>query len=253
MSRSARRFTATVIAAGALVGAAALPAAADDNDRGYGRPNSYSGVVLGEIQHDSPGRDNGTNRSLNDEWVTVTNTSYRTVDLSGWTLSDDSRNTYRFDMRLAGRSSVRVHTGYGRDDRDDVYQDLRRYVWDNRDTATLRNEDGYRVDSKSWGRHYDGWWGHGRDDDNRRHDNRRHENRDHDGRGHKDRDHDGWGHKDRDHDGRDHKDRDHDSWGHKDRDHDGRDHKDRDHDGRGHKDRDHDGRDHKDRDHDGRR
>ena len=47
MSRSAWRFTATVIAAGALVGAAALPAAADGNDRGYGRPSSYSGVVLG--------------------------------------------------------------------------------------------------------------------------------------------------------------------------------------------------------------
>ncbi|MEV7234927.1 lamin tail domain-containing protein [Streptomyces sp. NPDC051020] len=260
MSRSARRFAATVIAAGALVGAAALPAAAD-NDRGYGRSNSYSGVVLGEIQHDTSGPDNGTNRSLNDEWVTVTNTSYRTVDLSGWTLSDESRRTYRFDMRLAGRSSVRVHTGYGRDNRRDVYQNLRHYVWDNRDTATLRDEDGDRVDSKSWGRRYDGWWGHGRDEDNRRH--RRYEDRDHDGWGHKDRDHDRWGHKDRDHDrwghkdrdhdGRGHKDRDHDGWGHKDRDHDGWGHKDRDHDGWGHKDRDHDGRGHKDRDHDGRR
>ncbi|MEU0834187.1 lamin tail domain-containing protein [Streptomyces sp. NPDC005969] len=244
MSRSARRFTATVIAAGALVGAAALPAAADDNGRGYGRSHSNSGVVLGEIQYDSPGPDYGTNRSLNDEWVTVTNTSYRTVDLSGWTLSDESRRTYRFDMRLAGRSSVRVHTGYGRDNRHNVYQNLRHYVWDSRDTATLRDEDGDRVDVKSWGRRYDGSWGRGRDDDNRRH--RRHENRDHDRRwGHKDRDHDGrWGREDRDHDGR---------WGHKDRDHDGRGHKDRDHDGRDHKDRDHDGRDHKDRDHDGRR
>ncbi|MFG2561307.1 lamin tail domain-containing protein [Streptomyces sp. NPDC048496] len=270
MSRSARRFSAAVIAAGALVGAAALPAAADDNDRGYGRSNSNSGVVLGEIQYESPGTDYGTNRSLNGEWVTVTNTSYRTVDLSGWTLSDESRRTYRFDMSLAGRSSVRVHTGYGRDNRHDVYQDLRHYVWDDSDTATLRNEDGYRVDSKSWG--------HGRDDDHRRHDHRRHEDR-----RHEDRDHDGWGHrdrdhkdrdrkdrdrkdrdhrdrdrKDRDHRDRDRKDRDHDGWGHKDRDHRDRDHKDRDHrdrdhKDRDHKDRDHKDRDHKDRDHDGRR
>jgi hypothetical protein len=217
MSRSARRFTATAIAAGALVAGAALPAAAADNDRGHGRPNSYSGVVLGEIQYDSPGRDNGTNRSLNDEWVTVTNTSYRTVDLSDWTLSDESGRTYRFDLSLAGRSSVRVHTGYGRDNRHDVYQDLGRYVWDNSDTATLRNDDGYKVDSKSWGRHYDGWWGHGRDDDHRRHDRRDHDGRDHDGRDHDRRDHDGRDHDRRDHDGRGNDRRDHDR-----RDHDGR-------------------------------
>ncbi|WP_436846898.1 lamin tail domain-containing protein [Streptomyces atratus] len=227
MSRSARRFTASVIAAGALVAVAAFPAAAADHDRGYGRQSSYSGVVLGEIQYDSPGHDNGTNRSLNDEWVTVTNTSRHTVDLRGWTLRDESRRTYRFDLSLAGRSSVRVHTGYGRDSRSDVYQDLRRYVWDNTDTATLRNEDGYKVDSKSWGRHYDGWWGHGRDDDHRRHDDRRHDDRRHDDRRHDDRRHD-----DRRHDDRRHDDRRHDDRRHDDRRHDDRRHDDRGHDGR---------------------
>ncbi|MEV6162684.1 lamin tail domain-containing protein [Streptomyces sp. NPDC052052] len=231
MSRSARRFTAAVIASGALVAAAALPAAADDHGHGYGRDRGpghasfdrRSPVVLGAIQYNSPGRDFGSNRSLNGEWVTVTNLSRHTVDLRGWTLSDESHRSYRFNLWLAGRSSVRVHTGIGRDTSRDVYQDLRRYVWDDSDTATLRDARGRRVDVKSWG--YD------RDD------------RGHHGRDHRDRDH-----RDRDHRDRDHRDRDH-----RDRDHRDRDHRDRDHKDRDHRDRDHKDRDHRDRDHDGRR
>ncbi|MEU1930664.1 lamin tail domain-containing protein [Streptomyces sp. NPDC019826] len=156
MSRSARRITATVLASGALLAAAALPATADGRDHGHHRPAQRSAVVLGEIQYDSPGRDNGSNRSLNAEWVTVSNTGRHAVNLRGWTLSDESRRTYTFDLRLPGRSSVRVHTGVGRDTRHDVYQDRRHYVWDSRDTATLRDNRGHKVDSKSWGRYRDG-------------------------------------------------------------------------------------------------
>ncbi|MFE4449331.1 lamin tail domain-containing protein [Streptomyces sp. NPDC056796] len=156
MSRSARRITAAVLASGALLAAAALPATADGRDHGHNRPAPRPAVVLGEIQHDSPGRDDGSNRSLNAEWVTVTNTGRRGVDLRGWTLSDESRRTYTFDLRLPGRSSVRVHTGSGRDTRHDVYQGRRGYVWDSRDTATLRDGRGRLVDSTSWGRHRDG-------------------------------------------------------------------------------------------------
>lgn len=115
-----------------------------------------SAVVLGAIQYDSPGRDNGSNRSLNAEWVTVTNTGRHSVNLRGWTLSDESNRTYRFDLRLPGRSSVRVHTGVGRDTARDVYQDRRNYVWDSRDTATLRDNRGRKIDSESWGRHHGG-------------------------------------------------------------------------------------------------
>ncbi|MET7368137.1 lamin tail domain-containing protein [Streptomyces sp. NPDC005566] len=156
MSRSARRITATVLASGALLAAAALPASADGRDHGNNRPAQRSAVVLGKIQHDSPGRDNASNRSLNAEWVTVTNTGRRAVNLRGWTLTDESHRSYRFDLRLPGRSSVRVHTGVGRDTRHDVYQDRRNYVWDARDTATLRDNRGHKVDSKSWGRHNGG-------------------------------------------------------------------------------------------------
>ncbi|MEU2166062.1 lamin tail domain-containing protein, partial [Streptomyces sp. NPDC019208] len=112
-----------------------------------------STVVIGQVQYDSPGRDDHSNRSLNAEWVEVRNTGRHAVNLRGYTLSDRDGNRYRFDhLRLNGRSSVRVHTGIGRDTRTDVYQDRRNYIWDNRDTATLRNDHGRTIDTKSWGR-----------------------------------------------------------------------------------------------------
>ncbi|CAG6398293.1 hypothetical protein SCOCK_690010 [Actinacidiphila cocklensis] len=89
--------------------------------------------------------------------MTVVNTGRRAVNLSGWTLSDESRHSYRFThLWLAGHSSVRVHTGVGHDTAANVYQDRRAYVWNNdHDTATLRDSHGRIADSTSWGhRHH---------------------------------------------------------------------------------------------------
>jgi hypothetical protein len=153
MSRFIIRLAATALASGALVAAAALPATATDPDD-HARHQQRSSVVLGSIQYDSPGRDDRSNRSLNAEWVTVSNNGRHAVNLSGWTLTDADENTYRFDdLRLAGRQSVRVHTGTGRDTDQDLYQDRRSYVWNNdADTATLSNDRGRTIDVTSWGR-----------------------------------------------------------------------------------------------------
>ncbi|MFD4231419.1 lamin tail domain-containing protein [Streptomyces sp. NPDC058545] len=103
-------MAATVLAAGAVVSAFALPASAHDNDR-HRQPR----VEISAVQADSPGRDNRTNRSLNAEWVELTNNSRRAVNLDGWTLRDEDGHRYRFDdVRLAGRATVRIHTGVGR-------------------------------------------------------------------------------------------------------------------------------------------
>ncbi|MFD5118318.1 lamin tail domain-containing protein [Streptomyces sp. NPDC058385] len=150
MSVVARRTAAAALAAGALVGtfaASADAAVRPDRDR----------VEISGAQYDSPGWDNGTNRSLNKEWIDVTNRSRHAVNLDGWTLSGRDGRTYTFHhYRLAARSTVRVHTGVGRDSGRDVYQDRRRYAWDNRsDTATLRDDHNRRVDTLSWGGHRD--------------------------------------------------------------------------------------------------
>ena len=154
-SVSARRLAAAALAAGALVSVVTLPASAADHTR-----PEWPKVKISDVQYDSPGRDDRTNRSLNREWVDITNTTRRAVNLDGWTLEDEDGRTYTFDhYRLEGRATVRVHTGYGRDTDSDLYQDSRRYIWDNRsDTATLRNDRGRFIDSESWG--YDRHHGH---------------------------------------------------------------------------------------------
>ncbi|MFJ9079419.1 lamin tail domain-containing protein [Streptomyces sp. NPDC102278] len=146
-----RRTLAGLLAAGALIGAAAVPAAADDHrrDRDH-RGQHASSLVIGDVENAGRGRDN---RALNSEWVEVKNTGRHSVQLRGFTLTDKQGNRYRFnDFRLEGRSSVKVHTGHGRDTHRDVYQDRRHQIWDERDTATLRDNRGNILDTESWGR-----------------------------------------------------------------------------------------------------
>ncbi|MFG2307332.1 lamin tail domain-containing protein [Streptomyces sp. NPDC048566] len=182
-SVAVRRLVAAALAAGTLVGSAAVSASAAPGPRA-----ERSSVAITRVQSDAPGVDGRSNRSLNGEWVEVTNSARRAVALNGWTLSDRDGNRYTFrHYRLAARSTVRVHTGIGRDTFRDLYQDRRREVWDNRsDVATLRNDRGRIVDVVSWGRPMDR--DHGRTA-GRGHDHGRDQGRDH-GRDH-DRRHDG--------------------------------------------------------------
>ncbi|WP_369265502.1 lamin tail domain-containing protein [Streptomyces sp. R35] len=200
---TARSLAAAALAAGALVGAVTLPASAADHS-----PH-WSNVEISDVQYDVPGRRNDdSNRSLNKEWVEITNNSRYGVNLDGWTLADEDGRTYTFHhYRLDGRATVRVHTGEGRDSRSDLFQDRRHEFWDNHsDTATLRNDYGRFVDDFSWGdrdRDRDHRGGHHGDRDYRGGD------RDRDYRGgDRDRDYRG-GDRDRDHRGGDHGDRDH--------------------------------------------
>ncbi|MEU4090767.1 lamin tail domain-containing protein [Streptomyces aureus] len=164
-SRSIPRIAAATLAAGAALGTSTLPAYAQASPH---QALPYrSGVVISSVQYDSPGFDDRSNYSLNPEWIDVTNTFRRSVNLDSWTLSDEDGHTNTFrHYRLVGRSTVRVHTGIGRDTFRNVYQDRRNYVWDNRsDTATLRNDYGRFVDEISCGsrrfgdrdRDRDGW------------------------------------------------------------------------------------------------
>ncbi|MCY0931246.1 lamin tail domain-containing protein [Streptomyces sp. H27-H1] len=149
LSSPTRRIAATVLAAGAVVCAVAVPAAADGGGRHHQR---HQPVEISRVQADSPGHDDRSNHSLNAEWVEITNTTRRAVDLKGWTLRDKDGQRYRFEsVRIAPRGTLRIHTGQGRDTRTDLFQDRRDYMWDNRaDTATLRDERGRTVDTESW-------------------------------------------------------------------------------------------------------
>ncbi|MFJ6216545.1 lamin tail domain-containing protein [Streptomyces sp. NPDC092296] len=150
----ARRIASTLIAATAVVaalGAGTAQAAGPGHHPGVGHsgpvhaaPIHHRAVVeLGQVHRDgNPSR----------EWITLTNTGSRTVELRGWTLSDRDRHSFRLGgVRLRGHQSVRVHTGHGRDTGRDVYGNQRRSIWDRADTATLRDGRGHAIDQESWG------------------------------------------------------------------------------------------------------
>ncbi|WP_327286871.1 lamin tail domain-containing protein [Streptomyces sp. NBC_01198] len=154
MSRIAFRLVSAALAAGAIVAAAALPASAADHGRSG---PARSRVVIGDVHHAGRGSDVRSNRSLNEEWVTVTNKGRHSVRLDRWTLTDADHHVYRFGhVSLRGHQSVRIHTGNGRNTDRDLYQDRRASVFDkSRDTATLRDGRGHVVDTESWGgRHH---------------------------------------------------------------------------------------------------
>ncbi|MGW1802761.1 lamin tail domain-containing protein [Streptomyces sp. NPDC001984] len=173
-----RRLSAATAVAASCIATTALPAAAADHHQNQHRDQ----VVISEVHADSSGRGSRYDRSLNREWVEITNNGRRDVNLSGWTLSDSDGNTYTFrHFRLDDRATVRIHTGYGRNTGSDLYQNRRSPIWDNNDTATLRDNRGRFIDTTSWGndrRHDNDRYDNGRYDngryDNRHDDNGRH-------------------------------------------------------------------------------
>jgi len=109
---------------------------------------SIERVGISAIQFDAPGDDR---KNLNEEWVEITNWKEIDVDMTGWTLNDESNKTYFFPSGfiLASGASVRIHTGSGIDTISDLYWNSSKPIWNNdRDTATLKDSNGDIVDQK---------------------------------------------------------------------------------------------------------
>lgn len=109
-------------------------------------------VRFTKVQYDSPGTDNGTNWSLNAEWVVITNKGTTSRNMTGWTLRDASGHVFRFPtFTLARGASVKVHTGRGTNTRTDLFWKQTAYVWNNSgDKAILKTSGGTTVDTCSW-------------------------------------------------------------------------------------------------------
>jgi len=111
-------------------------------------------VQFTRIQYNSPGTDNGSNTSLNGEWVRLTNKTSKAMNLKTWTVRDASAHVYTFSatFNLGAGKSVTVHTGKGTSTSTDRYWGRTGYVWDNGgDTATLRTGSGKTIDTCKWG------------------------------------------------------------------------------------------------------
>jgi Lamin Tail Domain len=101
-------------------------------------------VRITKIAFNPPGNDLPiTNRKLNREYVTLKNVSRRPRPLTGWVLKDKNVDGHRFKFprfRLRPDHYVRIHTGRGRNDRNDLYWNADNYIWNNYEPekATLR-------------------------------------------------------------------------------------------------------------------
>ena len=123
-------------------------------DAGYGMwaadacgPPPTPGMSIVEVQHNPPGPDD---ERLNDEYITIANDGQDIIDLTGWTLRDESsQNRFVFGgISLAPGGSITVRTGCGTNQTDTVHWCAGRSIWSNTgDTVMLQDTRGNVVDS----------------------------------------------------------------------------------------------------------
>ncbi|MEQ7007208.1 lamin tail domain-containing protein [Actinopolymorpha sp. B17G11] len=110
-------------------------------------------VQITKVYYNSPGTDTRSNKSLNAEYVRLTNRRTSAIKLKGWTLRDKANHVYTFaTYTLGAGKSVYIHTGKGTNTTSHRYWGQGDYVWNNTgDTAYLRTPARTLVDSCSWG------------------------------------------------------------------------------------------------------
>jgi len=81
------------------------------------------------------------------EYVLIENDRTGSADLDRWTLQDAAQHTYRFAaLTLAPGATVKVWTGTGTDDAENLHWGRHQAVWNNTgDIAILRDAGGTEV------------------------------------------------------------------------------------------------------------
>lgn len=107
------------------------------------------GVVILTVHYDAAGNDW---QNLNDEYVVIKNEGNESVDMTGWTLSDEANHVFTFpSFVLNAGATVTVYTGSGNNTQDKLYWGSSSPIWNNdHDTAYLKDGDGNLVDSWEW-------------------------------------------------------------------------------------------------------
>ncbi len=100
-------------------------------------------ITITAINADAAGRDN---ENRNGEWITITSSSSTEIDLTGWTIKDESsvhRYTFADGVHLAPGASLVLFTGCGEDQPPEYYWCDDTPVWDNSgDTGFLLDPNG---------------------------------------------------------------------------------------------------------------
>lgn len=134
---------ASLVAIGMVTAMSAVPAAAHEG-----------GIHIGLVQYNSPGKDTGSNASLNKEWINIHNARSTPYQIKGWYLKDRAGHKFVFPAYTIGAGkNVKVHTGKGTKGGGHVYWGRKAYVWNNTgDTAYLYTPSGKKDDTCKWGK-----------------------------------------------------------------------------------------------------
>lgn len=104
---------------------------------------SVDGLAIVSVNADAAGRDD---ENPNGEWVDIANTSTVAIEMTGWSLRDEStRNRFSFPdgFTLDSARSVRVRSGCGADAEAELFWCAETPVWTNTgDTVYLVDPDG---------------------------------------------------------------------------------------------------------------
>jgi len=106
-------------------------------------------VEITEINFDPPGSDRD---NLNGEWIVIASNTDVPIDMTGFTLSDDSDHVYKFgQFTLTPGNTVTVFTGSGVSASTSLYWGSKTPIWNNDgDTAYLKDSDGSLIDKYSY-------------------------------------------------------------------------------------------------------
>lgn len=135
MPRTALRRISTVITALTLVVGLALPASAK--------------VEIHRIVYNPSGTDTRANSQLRREVLVLRNTGPRPRHIGDWVVRDKVNHRYRIPtgFTLGAGRYVRIHTGKGSNDANDLFWGRGWYVWNNDgDRAAVRTKRGRLVD-----------------------------------------------------------------------------------------------------------
>jgi micrococcal nuclease len=107
-----------------------------------GTTTSSSSLAVAQIHEDASGDEYD---NLNDEYIVFENTASSTLDLSGWSVSDEANHMYQFPdgFELGSGDEVTLRTGSGSDTETDLYWGSGSPVWNNGgDTVIVENNVG---------------------------------------------------------------------------------------------------------------
>ena len=99
-------------------------------------------VAIAEAHGDAEGENDWEN--LCDEYIVIENREDISLDLTGWTVSDEANHRYFFpSFVLKAKAAVTLRTGVGRNTESEIFWGSRGPIWNNDgDTIFMRDSEG---------------------------------------------------------------------------------------------------------------